>query len=103
MQKLVGLPQILNQLVYSLLLHLVVVESYAKVGGKVELTCQVTKHTLEESIYCFNAKVVVVVNEQTECSTGILFYLLLRGAKLSLSVPDNPAIPRVHGQYHIAG
>ena len=77
MQKPVGLPQILNQLVYSLLLHLVVVESYAKVGGKVELTCQVTKHTLEESIYCFNAKVVVVVNEQTEC-TGILLYLLLR-------------------------
>ena len=77
-QKPVGLPQILNQLVYSLLLHLVVVEPYAKVGGKVELTCQVTKHTLEESIYCFNAKVVVVVNEQTECSTGILLYLLLR-------------------------
>ena len=76
-EQLVGVLQFLYQLIHSLLLHLLVVESDAQVGSEVEFSCQVAKHTLEEGVDGLYTEVVVVVDEVAEgCSCVVNDQLL---------------------------
>ena len=76
-EQLVGVLQFLYQLIHSLLLHLLVVESDAQVGSEVEFSCQVAKHTLEEGVDGLYTEVIVVVDEVAEgCSCVVNDQLL---------------------------
>ena len=63
-EQAVGFSQVFYQLVYSLLFHLIVVESYAQVGCKVEFPCQVTQYALKKRIDSLHPEVIVVVYQE---------------------------------------
>ena len=77
-EQLVSVFQTLDEFIHSLLLHLIVVESDAEVGGQVQFSSQVSQYTLEEGIDGLHMKIVVVVDEQSECRFCILSDLCFR-------------------------
>ena len=66
LQQQVGGLQTLNKLVYSLFLHLHVVQTHAQVGRQVQLASQVAQHALEERVNRLHTEITVVVQQQVQ-------------------------------------
>ena len=80
-QLLTVVVQAVDEVVDGLLFHLLVVEGDAQVRGKVELACQIAKHTLEKGVDGLDAEIAVVVDELAQGLGCLLGGMFLRDAQ----------------------